>query len=156
MVPSCKLLGTCLRNIFHQFVRYSRKTLQMCKNLNGGNLANFWSLINFAKFQQCQSFPPYGILNFCDILSGLGLILGNFTQKITELCCNPPLHNYPPSPTLHPYISACDVDKNNLKWRITQLAVHCGVGNLIVINSYRFIANCKPTALSLLKILHFE
>ena len=60
------------------------------------------------------------------------------------------------TPTLHPYISACDVDKNNLKWREIQLAVCCGVGSLIAINRYRFVANCKPTALSRLKILHFE
>ena len=32
----------------------------MCKNLDGENLANFWSVVNFAKFLQHQSFPPYG------------------------------------------------------------------------------------------------
>ena len=31
----------------------------MCKNLDGENLANFWSIVNFAKFLQCQTFPPY-------------------------------------------------------------------------------------------------
>ena len=35
--------------------------------------------------------------------------------------------------TLHPYISACGVDKNNLKWQEKQTAVHYGVGSLIAI-----------------------
>ena len=46
--------------------------------------------------------------------------------------------------------------KNNLKWQKIQLAVHCGVGSLIAINSYRFKENYKTAALNLLKILHFE
>ena len=33
----------------------------MCKNLDGENLVDFWSIINFAKFKQRQSFPPYSI-----------------------------------------------------------------------------------------------
>ena len=41
-------------------IHYSRETLpQMCKNLDGENLANFWSVVNFVKFQQRQSFAPY-------------------------------------------------------------------------------------------------
>ena len=31
----------------------------------------------------------------------------------------------------HPYISACSVDKNYLKWWKIQLAMHCGEGSLI-------------------------
>ena len=43
-------------------VLHSRETLlQMGKNLDGENLANFLSIINFAKFSQHQSFPPYGM-----------------------------------------------------------------------------------------------
>ena len=34
----------------------------MCKNLDGENLMNFWSVVNFAKFLQHQSFPPYSIV----------------------------------------------------------------------------------------------
>ena len=34
--------------------------------------------------------------------------------KIAVLCFNLPLHGYPPSPTLHPYISACGVDKKTI------------------------------------------
>ena len=45
--------------------------------------------------------------------------------------------------THHPYLSACGVDKSDLKWRQKQLAVDCGVGSLIAINGYRFVANCK-------------
>ena len=59
-------------------------------------------------------------------------LLGHFTYKIAELCCNWPLPGYPPPPTLHPYINACGVDKNQ-KWWENQLAVHCGVGSLIAI-----------------------
>ena len=36
---------------------------------------------------------------------------GHFTMKNAELSCNLPLHISPPPPTLHPYISACGVDK---------------------------------------------
>ena len=56
----------------------------------------------------------------------------------------------------HPYISACGVDKNNVKWWEIQLPIYYGVGSLIAINGYRFIANCKPAALSLLELLCFE
>ena len=37
--------------------------------------------------------------------------MGHFTLKIAELDCNTPLCGSPPPPTLHPYISACGVDK---------------------------------------------
>ena len=41
-------------------IHYSCETLlQMCKNLDGENLANFWLVVNFAKFQGRQSFPLY-------------------------------------------------------------------------------------------------
>ena len=33
----------------------------MCKSLDGENLANFWLVVNFAKFKWCQSFPSYGM-----------------------------------------------------------------------------------------------
>ena len=68
-----------------------------------------------------------------------GLNLGHFIQEITENHCNLPLCGYPPLLTLRPYISACDGDKKHSK---IQLAVHCGAGSLIAINSYRRIANC--------------
>ena len=42
---------------------------------------------------------------FCDSLSAMGLLVGHFTLKNAQLRCNPP------PPTLHPYISACGVDK---------------------------------------------
>ena len=54
-----------------------------------------------------------------------------FHLEIAELSCNPPLRGSPPPPTLHPYISACGVDKNYLKWQEIQLAMHCGDGSLI-------------------------
>ena len=68
----------------------------------------------------------------CDILSVMGPY--SSTLKIAEIRCNPPLHGYSPPPTLHLYISAYNVDKNNLKWREIQLPVDCRVGSLIAIN----------------------
>ena len=62
-----------------------------------------------------------------------GFILGNFTLKMAELCYNLPLCGYPPPSTLHPYISACGIDKNNLKWPEIQLAVYYRVSSLIAI-----------------------
>ena len=67
---------------------------------------------------------------FCDILSAMGLHCRPFHP---ELHCNPPLCGYPPPPTLHPYISACGVDKKQSKMAGKQLAVDCAVGNLIAI-----------------------
>ena len=46
-----------------------------------------------------------------------------------------------------------DLNLGYLKWQEIQLVVHFGVGSIITI---RFVANCKPTALSLLNILDFE
>ena len=58
--------------------------------------------------------------------NGASLCMGHFTFKNAELRCNPPLRGSPPPPTLHPYISACGVDKKNyLKWWEIQLAMHC-------------------------------
>ena len=54
-----------------------------------------------------------------------GLLVGYFTLKNAKLSCNKPLRGS------HPYISACGVDKNYLKWREIQLAMHCGEGSLI-------------------------
>ena len=54
-------------------------------------------------------------------LSPMGPYSSHFTLKIAELCCNLLFCGYPPPPTLHPYISACGVDKNNLKWWEIQL-----------------------------------
>ena len=49
---------------------------------------------------------------FCDSLSAMGPpCVGYFTLKNAELSCNPPLRGSPTPPTLHPYISACGVDK---------------------------------------------
>ena len=56
-------------------------------------------------------------------------------------------------PTLHPYISAFDVDKNYLKQWETQLAMHSGEGSLIDLS---YVVNCKPAALGLLEIIRFE
>ena len=61
---------------------------------------------------------------FCDSLSAVGFLVGHFTLKNAELS-NPPLRGSPPSPTFHPYISACGVDKNYLKWQEIQLFMHC-------------------------------
>ena len=90
-----------------------------------------------------------------------GLILDHFTLKIAELRCNLPLRGYPlyPQSSTPGYIytvSACGVDKKDLKWWEIQLAVRCGESSLIatVLNSYRFTANYKPSVLSLLEILH--
>ena len=38
----------------------------MCKNLDGENLVNFWSVVNFAKFLWHLSFPLYGIWDQLD------------------------------------------------------------------------------------------
>ena len=48
---------------------------------------------------------------FCDSLSTMGPPCGPFHLENAELSCNPPLRSSPPPPTLHPYISACGVDK---------------------------------------------
>ena len=63
-----------------------------------------------------------------DILSSMGAYFRPFHLENGELCCNPPLRDYPPPPTLHSYISAFGVDLNG---REIQLAVHYGVGSLI-------------------------
>ena len=48
---------------------------------------------------------------FCDSLSAMDYFVSLFILKIAELLCNrhfvAPYH-----PTLHPYVSACGVDKN--------------------------------------------
>ena len=67
---------------------------------------------------------------FCDSLSVMEPLVGHFTLNNAELSCNPPLHGSPPPP-LHPYISACDADKNYLKWREIQLAMQCREDSLI-------------------------
>ena len=77
------------------------------------------------------------------------LNLGHFTLKIAELCCTLPLCSY-----LLP--CTCGIDKNYPKLQEIQLAVHYGDGRLIAIHSYRFVANWKSAALSLLKILHYD
>ena len=81
MVP-CKLLGVC-QGKYLQFVQYSKEEvavlhshetlLLMCKSLDGENLVNFRSVVNFAKiFSQHQSFLPYGkIILVTLILSAL-------------------------------------------------------------------------------------
>ena len=63
---------------------------------------------------------------FCDSLSAMGPPCGPFHLENAELSCNPPLRGSIPS-TLHPYISACGVDKSYLKWWEihNQLAMHC-------------------------------
>ena len=48
---------------------------------------------------------------FCDSLSAMGPPCGPFHLENAELCCDPLLHGSPPPPTLHPYISACGIDK---------------------------------------------
>ena len=68
---------------------------------------------------------------FCDSLSAMGPPCGLFTLKNAELSCNPPLYGSPPPSTLHPYISACGADKNYLKWREIQPAMHCREDSLI-------------------------
>ena len=69
---------------------------------------------------------------FCDSLSAMGPpCVGHFTLKNAELSCNPPLRGSPTPPTLHPYISACGVDKNYLTWWEIQLAMHCREDSLI-------------------------
>ena len=84
------------------------------------------------------------------------LLVGHFTLKIKLHCCLP-LCGSPPPPTLHSCISACGVDKNYLKWLENQLAIHCREDSLIDLeNSYSYVANCKPAALGLLEIIHFE
>ena len=62
---------------------------------------------------------------FCDSLSAMWPPCGPFHLKNAELSCSLPLRGSPPPPTLHPYISACGVDKNYLKWWEIQLAMHC-------------------------------
>ena len=48
---------------------------------------------------------------FCDRWSAMGPPFGHFTLKNAALSCNPPFCGSPLSLTLHPYISACGVDK---------------------------------------------
>ena len=48
-----------------------------------------------------------------------------------ELYCNLPLHDYLPSPTLHPYTNAYGVDNKQSEMVEIQLAVHCRVGSHI-------------------------
>ena len=48
---------------------------------------------------------------FCDSLSAMGPPCEPFHLENAESSCNPPLHDSPPPTTLHPYISACGVDK---------------------------------------------
>ena len=48
---------------------------------------------------------------FCDSLSAMGPPCGPFHLENAELSCNLPLCGSPPPHTLHPYISACGVDK---------------------------------------------
>ena len=57
-----------------------------------------------------------------------------------------------PPPYCILYVTLIKIPKN---WEI-QLDVHCGVGSLKASNGYRYIANCKQTALSFFEILHFE
>ena len=86
---------------------------------------------------------------FCDSLSAMGAPCGHFNLKIAELSCNQLLSCSPPPPTLHPYISACGVDKKlSKKWQKNQL--------VMTLNNYSYVANCKPAALGLLEILRFE
>ena len=60
----------------------------------------------------------------CDSLSALKPLFGPCHLENAELSCNLPLWSSPLPPTLHPYISACSVDKNYLKWWEIQLAMH--------------------------------
>ena len=87
------------------------------------------------------------VVIFCEILSAMGPHSRPFSPR--KLLSFAVTHHFV---ALHFYISAFDNDKNNLKWRENQLPVYCGVDSLIAINSYRFIADCKPAALSLLEI----
>ena len=48
---------------------------------------------------------------FRDSLSAMGSPCGPFRLENAELSCNLPLCGSPPPPILHPYISACGVDK---------------------------------------------
>ena len=48
---------------------------------------------------------------FCDSLSAISLPCGPFHLENAELSCNSPFRGSPQPPTLHPYISACGVDK---------------------------------------------
>ena len=63
---------------------------------------------------------------FCDILSAMGPPCGPFHLENAELSCNPPLRalHHPPPLTLHPYISACGVDKK-LSKMAGKSAKHC-------------------------------
>ena len=42
----------------------------------------------------------------------VGLLVGHFSLKLTQLSCCLPLYGSQPTPTIHPYISTCGVDKN--------------------------------------------
>ena len=109
-----------------------------------------WPLVGLYRQPPCWKSPPAWLVNdmdhgFSDSLSAMGLFVGHFTLKIAELSCNLPLCGSPPPLTFHPYISACGGGK---------LSLLCIVE--WALNSYRFVANCKPAALGLLKILCFE
>ena len=65
---------------------------------------------------------------FCDSLSVMGLLVGHFTLKNAERRCKPPLHGSPPPPTLHPYISACGVDK-----KLSKMAGNSGIVDRIAL-----------------------
>ena len=51
------------------------------------------------------------LVMLCDSLSAMGPPCGHFNFKNAELRCNLPLRGSLSPPTLHPYISACGVDR---------------------------------------------
>ena len=73
-------------------------------------------------------YRPWIELYFVMVWVIWGLLVGHLTLKISELRCNLPLCG-----SHHPYISACGVDKNYIKWLEIQLAIHCGEGSIIVL-----------------------
>ena len=67
---------------------------------------------------------------FCDSLSAMGPPCGPFHLKKCRTHCNPLLcSSHHPHPL--PYINACSVDKNYLKWREIWLAMHSREDSLI-------------------------
>ena len=81
---------------------------------------------------QADSFMMWAIdlYIYCVILSTMGYILGHLTLNIAEVYCS---HHFMDIPCPPPLYKCLWFDKNNLKWFVTQLAVHCGVGSLIAI-----------------------
>ena len=103
----------------------------------------YWmSLVSLHRQPPCWKLLPASFMMkdmdlsiFCDILSIMGPYSRPFHFENCWASLEPTTLWLPITPTLHPYISASGVDKNNLKWQEIKLAMNYAVGSLIAIDS---------------------